>query len=83
MTDSPQSNRPRDRFNDIVVPTAKGLEKFFWNLAWFALLCILLFGGTCISRFSQQGGPREQQHGADAAGSTHLSDLQHASEVED
>ena len=49
----------------------------------FALLRTLLFGGTCISRFSQQGGSREQQHGADAAGSTHLSDLQHASEVED
>ena len=38
MTDSPQQTQPRDRFNDIVVPTAKGLEKFFWNLAWFALL---------------------------------------------
>ena len=83
MTDSPQQTQPRGRFNDIVVPTGKGLEKFFWNLALFALLCTLLFGGMCISRFSQQGGSREQQHGADAAGSTHLSDLQHASEVED
>ena len=83
MTDSPQSTRPRDRFNDIVVPTAKGLEKFFWNLAWFALLCTLLFGGTCIPRPNHQGGAREEDHRSDAAGSTHLHDLQHASEVRD
>ena len=81
MTDSPQQTQPRDLFNDIVVPTAKGLEKFFWNIAWFSLLCMLLFGGTCIPRPSQQGGSRDQQHGADATGSEHLPDLQHASEV--
>ena len=83
MTDSPQQTQPRDRFNDIVVPTAKGLEKFFWNIAWFGLLCMLLFGGTCIPRLNSQGGTRVEDHRSDAAGSTHLSDLQHASEVED
>ena len=35
-----QPNTSRDRWNDIVVPTAKGLERFFWNLAWFAVIVV-------------------------------------------
>ena len=41
----------RDRWSHIVVPTARGLERFFWNLAWFTLLLALLFGGTCIPAY--------------------------------
>ena len=45
----------------VVVPTAKGLEHFFWNLAWFAVIVMLLFGGTCISRSAHQENQQETQ----------------------
>ncbi len=62
---------PRDRWNDIVVPTAKGLEKFFWNLAWFAVVVALLFGGPCLSQFVQRGGGDTQQRDATSAEQSH------------
>jgi len=55
---STQSEQQRDRWNTMVVPAAKGLERFFWNLAWFGVLLMLLFGGPCIrnmKRPSEQG----------------------------
>jgi hypothetical protein len=45
---STQSEQQRDRWNTVVVPAAKGLERFFWNLAWFCVLLMVLFGGPCI-----------------------------------
>jgi hypothetical protein len=34
----------REHFwNTIVFPTARGLEQFFWNLAWFALLAFVVY----------------------------------------
>ena len=71
---------PRDRWNDMVVPAAKGLEKFFWNLAWFAVVVVLLFGGTCITRSALEGDSHREQRQTDPAGSEQVSDLQQASE---
>jgi hypothetical protein len=43
-------NKAKDALKDrhhtwhtIIVPTAKGFEKFFWKLAWFALLVWIIF----------------------------------------
>jgi hypothetical protein len=52
----------REHFwNTIVVPTARGLESFFWNLAWFTVVICLLFGTTCISRLVYHEDRQEQQ----------------------
>jgi hypothetical protein len=51
----------RDRWNKIVVPTAVALEGFFWRLAWFAVLMLLLFSGTCRTRSTPQGEHHEQR----------------------
>lgn len=74
------SDPPRDRWNDIVVPAAKGLEKFFWNLAWFAVIIALLFGGPCLNPSTQHGGRYDEQRRIDPAGQPHLPDLQHETE---
>ena len=38
------SHRPRgETWKEFVVPTAKGLETFFWRVAWFAVIMALLF----------------------------------------
>jgi hypothetical protein len=50
---STQSEQQRDRWNTMVVPAAKGLERFFWNLAWFCVLLVVLFGGPCIRNMQQ------------------------------
>jgi len=50
---STQSEQQRDRWNTMVVPAAKGLERFFWNLAWFCVLLMVLFGGPCIRNMQQ------------------------------
>lgn len=50
----------RDHWNRIVVPTASALEQFFWKLAWFVLLVVILFGGPCFSRSASQGERHEQ-----------------------
>ncbi len=76
MTTTPSHNR----WNDMVVPAAKGLEKFFWNLAWFAVIVVLLFGGPCLSRSTQHGGRYDEQRRSDPARQSHLSDLQHEAE---
>jgi type VI protein secretion system component VasF len=47
---STQSEQQRDRWNTMVVPAAKGLERFFWNLAWFCVLLMVLFGGLMHSQ---------------------------------
>lgn len=45
----------------IVVPTAKGLEHFFWCLAWFTVIVLLLFGGPCIGHFARQAERQDPQ----------------------
>jgi hypothetical protein len=48
----------------MVVPAAKGLERFFWNLAWFSVLLVVLFGGPCIRNMQkplEKGEPHEQR----------------------
>lgn len=81
MPDTSQPDSPRDRWNDIVVPTAQALQKFFWDLAWFAVIVALLFGGPCLNRSTQHGGHHDEQRGADTAGHADLPDLQHETEV--
>ena len=42
----PQVQRARERqefWKEVVWPTARGLERFFWSLLWFALLVCILF----------------------------------------
>lgn len=42
----PNSDATKDKhhtWHTIVVPSAKGLEKFFWRLAWFSLLVWFIF----------------------------------------
>ena len=63
---STETERPKDRWNRIVVPTASALEQFFWKLAWFVLLVVILFGGPCFSRSVPQG-ERNEQRSADPA----------------
>ena len=58
---STQSEQQRDRWNTMVVPAAKGLERFFWNLAWFCVLLMVLFGGPCI-RNMQRPIEKEESH---------------------
>ena len=61
---STQSEPQRDRWSTMVVPAAQGLERFFWNLAWFCLLLMLLFGGPCILNMQSpivKGEPHEQR----------------------
>ena len=81
MPVTPQPDSPRDRWNDIVVPTAKGLEKFFWNLAWFAVIVAVLFGGTCFSRSPHQGGHHDEERSVTPTRQADLPDLQHETEV--
>jgi hypothetical protein len=66
---STQSEHQRDRWNTMVVPAAKGLERFFWNLAWFCVLLMVLFGGPCI-RNMQQPTEKGESHQPTAAGPT-------------
>ena len=45
-TPDPQVPRVDDRtqfWKEIVWPTARSLEMFFWNLMWFTLIVCLLF----------------------------------------
>ena len=40
---SPETHDRHHTWHAIVVPTAKGLERFFWKAAWFSLLVWFLF----------------------------------------
>ena len=48
MTDSqdPKVQRARERrefWKEVIFPMANRFERFFWNLAWFALIFCVLF----------------------------------------
>jgi hypothetical protein len=44
MPDSTGPRGGREEFwKEVIIPAARGLESFFWNLAWFALIVCLLF----------------------------------------
>lgn len=42
--------RKESFWHSIVVSTAKGLDDFFWRLAWFVLLVAVCFSG-CLKRY--------------------------------
>lgn len=47
MSESTGPQRDREQFwKDVVIPAARGLESFFWNLVWFAVSVCLLFRST-------------------------------------
>jgi hypothetical protein len=57
---------PQDKsgvWSTIVVPAAIGIEKFFWSVAWFALMIAILFGTLLFPRRSTEGGPQRDRHG--------------------
>ena len=63
---STETERSQDRWNRIVVPTASALEQFFWKLAWFALLVVILFGGPCLRNSTPQRQDQEQRSASPA-----------------
>lgn len=60
MSSTSQPKPSRDRWNEIVVPTARGLKDFFWNLVWFALLVLALASSGNNSRSTVQGDGHNQ-----------------------
>ncbi len=71
---------PRDRWNDIVVPAVKGLEMFFWRLAWFAVFVAFVFGLPYSRMFMQERKPNDQAQPAANSGATDVSDLRPTAE---
>jgi hypothetical protein len=67
--------KPKNEFfQTVLVPTAKGLERFFWNLLWFAVFVAVLFGlprAMQTKDQTQKGDRAEKQH----VGSTKSDDL--------
>ena len=46
IDEAPPARRTKDReqyWQNVVIPTAKGLEAFAWRVAWFAVLIKILF----------------------------------------
>lgn len=74
---------PRDRWNDMVVPSVKGLEVFFWRLAWFAVFVAVVFGPQCSRMFIQERKPNDQAQPATTSGATDVSDLRPTSQSRD
>ena len=64
----------RDRWNDAIVPAARGLESFFWKLAWFVVFLALLFGGECRRMLTPERMPNDHVRPADIE-SSNLLDL--------
>ena len=66
---------PQSEFvQSVVIPMARGLERFFWNLAWFAVFVAVLFGlprAWQTKDQTQKGDRAEKQH----VGSTKSDDL--------
>ena len=57
--------KPKNEFfQTVLVPMAKGMERFFWNLLWFAVFVAVLFGlprAMQTSDRSQKGDRSEEQ----------------------
>ena len=66
---------PRDRWNDMIVPAAKGLEVFFWRLAWFTVFVAFVFAPQWSRMFIQERKPNDQAQPAATSGATDVSDL--------
>jgi hypothetical protein len=75
-----QFQPPRDRWNDMVVPAAKGLEKFFWNLAWFVVFLVFVFGPQIRQLLQQERKPNDHVQPAAATGTSDVSDLRSTTE---
>jgi hypothetical protein len=75
--------KPRNEFfQTVLVPMAKGLERFFWNLLWFAVFVAALFGlprAMQTSDRSQKGDRSDKQH-IDSTKPEESPDLKSASE---
>lgn len=56
--------KPKNEFfQTVLVPMAKGMERFFWNLLWFAVFVAVLFGlprAMQTSDRSQKGDRRDK-----------------------
>ena len=72
---------PRDRWNDMVVPAAKGLEKFFWNLAWFVVFLAFVFGPQIRQLLQQERKPNDRAQPSATTGATDVSDLRATTKV--
>ena len=71
---SSETKPKNEFFQTVLVPMAKGLERFFWNLLWFAVFVAVLFGlprAWQTKDQTQKGDRAEKQH----AGSTAPDDL--------
>lgn len=75
-----QFEPPRDRWNDMVVPAAKGLEKFFWNVAWFVVFLVFVFGPQIFQMLQQERKPNDRVQPAAANGTADVSDLRSPTE---
>ena len=65
--ESSSNNRQPGVWQTIVVPTAKGLETFIWNMAWFALVVAILFSGLLFPRHAAEGGPQGERSAEERA----------------
>jgi hypothetical protein len=79
---STQSEQQSDRWNTMIVPAAKGLERFFWNLLWFAVFVAVLFGlpRAMQTKDQTQKGDRAEKQNVGSTKSDDLPDPQRASE---
>ena len=61
MPQQESNDTPKETFwHSIVVPTAKGLEDFFWRLAWFGLIVGLFFSG-CLQQYVMQSTAKDDK----------------------
>jgi hypothetical protein len=69
-------------FQTVLVPMAKGMERFFWNLAWFAVFVVAVFGLPCamLLNNANQKGDRSDKPQIDGTKPDDLSDSQSESQ---
>jgi hypothetical protein len=80
MSTTSQSEHSKDRWNRIVVPTAKGIEVFFWRLAWFAVFIAVIFGAEVRRMLTAERKPDDQIRQAATLEASDVSDLRPTAE---
>jgi hypothetical protein len=73
--------KPKNEFfQTVAVPVARGLERFFWDLAWFAVFVVAVFGLLCAMLLNGQNhkGDRSDKQHVDSTKSEESPDLQSA-----